>query len=150
MQEQPMRVLYCTDFSENAVRAFAYALDAAALRKGGELHLIHVIPEPDAQFWKGYIYDAEGDVDAKAKNDIDEKIDREYRPKVPEGLVFKTAFRIGKSHAEILKYAEEIGARLIVVGRQGTGALTSLFFGSVAEKVVKKAHCPVLVIPPDK
>ncbi|MBO4526407.1 MAG: universal stress protein [Victivallales bacterium] len=150
MQEQPIRVLYCTDFSENASRAFAYALDAAALRKGSELHLIHVIPEPDAQFWKSYIYDAEGDVDEKAKKDIDEKIDREYRPQIPEGLVFKTAFRIGKSHAEILKYADEIGARLIVVGRQGTGALTSLFFGSVAEKVVKKAHCPVLVIPPDK
>ena len=150
MQEQPMRVLYCTDFSENASRAFAYALNAAKLRSGSELHLIHVIPEPDAQFWKTYIYDAEGDVDEKAKKDIDEKIDREYRPQIPEGLVFKTAFRIGKSHAEILKYAEEIGARLIVVGRQGTGALTSLFFGSVAEKVVKKAHCPVLVIPPDK
>ena len=150
MQEQPMRVLYCTDFSENASRAFAYALNAAKLRTGSELHLIHVIPEPDAQFWKTYIYDAEGDVDEKAKKDIDEKIDREYRPQIPEGLVFKTAFRIGKSHAEILKYAEEIGARLIVVGRQGTGALTSLFFGSVAEKVVKKAHCPVLVIPPDK
>ena len=150
MQEQPMRVLYCTDFSENASRAFAYALNAANLRAGSELHLIHVIPEPDAQFWKSYIYDAEGDVDEKAKKDIDEKIDREYRPQVPEGLVFKTAFRIGKSHAEILKYAEEIGAGLIVVGRQGAGALSSLFFGSVAEKVVKKAHCPVLVIPPDK
>ena len=150
MQEQPIRILYCTDFSENAGRAFAYALEAATLRKGSELHLIHVIPEPDAQYWKSYIYGAEGDADDKAKNDIDEKIDREFRPQIPEGLVFKTAFRIGKSHAEILKYAEEIGARLIVVGRQGTGALTSLFFGSVAEKVVKKAHCPVLVIPPDK
>ena len=150
MQEQPMRILYCTDFSENAGRAFAYALEAAALRKGSELHLIHVIPEPDAQFWKSYIYDAEGDVDEKAKKDIDEKIDRDFRPRIPDGLVFKTAFRIGKSHAEILKYAEEIGAGLIVVGRQGTGALTSLFFGSVAEKVVKKASCPVLVIPPDK
>ena len=111
MQEQPIRVLYCTDFSENASRAFAYALEAAALRKGSELHLIHVIPEPDAQFWKSYIYDAEGDVDEKAKKDI---------------------------------------AGLIVVGRQGAGALTSLLCGSVAEKVVKKAHCPVLVIPPDK
>jgi nucleotide-binding universal stress UspA family protein len=150
MQEQPIRILYCTDFSENASRAFAYALEAAALRKGSELHLIHVIPEPDAQFWKSYIYDAEGDVDEKAKKDIDEKIDRDFRPRIPEGLVFKTAFRIGKSPSEILKYAEEIGAGLIVLGRQGTGALTSLFFGSVAEKVVKKASCPVLVIPPDK
>ena len=150
MQEQPIRILYSTDFSENASRAFAYALEAAALRKGSELHLIHVIPEPDAQFWKSYIYDAEGDVDEKAKKDIDEKIDRDFRPRIPEGLVFKTAFRIGKSHSEILKYAEEIGAGLIVLGRQGTGALTSLFFGSVAEKVVKKASCPVLVIPPDK
>lgn len=150
MQEKPICILYCTDFSENASRAFDYALEAAALREGCELHLIHVIPEPDAQFWKSYIYDAEGDVDDKAKKDIDEKIDHDYRPRVPSNITFKTAFRIGKSHAEILKYAEEIGARLIVVGRQGAGALPSIFFGSVAEKVVKKANCPVLVIPPDK
>ena len=150
MQEQPIRILYCTDFSENAAAAFAYALEAAELRKGSELHLIHVIPEPDAQYWKSYIYGVEGDADKKAKNDIDEKIDRDFRPQIPEGVIFKTAFRIGKSHAEILKYAEEIGARLIVIGRQGTGALSNLLFGSVAEQVVKKANCPVLVIPPVK
>ena len=45
--------------------------DHAAIRNVGcTLTLLHVIPEPDAQFWKGYIYEV-GDMDAKARADID-------------------------------------------------------------------------------
>lgn len=146
-QSEITRILYCTDFSVNASRAFDYALDASVRRPGSELHLLHVIPEPDAQYWKTYIYNAASDVDDKAKRDIDKKIDEEFRPRVPSGVEFKPVFRIGKGHTEILKYADEIGADLIVIGRQGAGAVETLFFGSVAERVVKRAKCPVLVIP---
>ena len=44
------RILFCTDFSENADFAFPFAVDAAARRPGSELYLLHVIPESDAQF----------------------------------------------------------------------------------------------------
>ena len=42
------RILFCTDFSENADFAFDYAIDAAKRRPGSTLYLFHVIPEPEA------------------------------------------------------------------------------------------------------
>ena len=56
---EPTIILCCTDFSENASRAFDYAVDAAQHRANAELHLLNVIPEPDSQFWKSYIYQAD-------------------------------------------------------------------------------------------
>jgi len=150
MQDTPTltkRILFCTDFSPNASLAFDYAIDAAARRPGCMLYLIHVIPAPDAQYWKTYIREEGIDLNQKAKDGIDAKIDAEYRPRVSEGVNFKTEFRIGKAYVEIINFAKTIDANLIVLGRQGGSALESLFFGTVAEKVVKRAKCPVLVIP---
>ena len=144
---QMKRVLFCTDFSANAHYAFTFAVDAAAKREGCELILLHVIPEPDAQFWKTYIYELDADVDKNAREALDAKIDSEYRPRVPAGVPFRAEFRIGKDYAKIIDVARELEADLIVLGRQGRGALQSIFFGTVAEKVVKRSTCPVLVIP---
>lgn len=145
MTEEPYRaILCCTDFSANADRAFDYAVGSAQRHAGCALTLLHVLPEPEAQFWKTYIYDIEG-VDAKAKADIDAKIDRAYRPRVPAGVNFQTAFRIGNPAQTILEYAKETRPDLIVIGRQGRG---SVFFGNVTTRVVRYAACPVLVVPP--
>ncbi|MGI5923106.1 MAG: universal stress protein [Lentisphaeria bacterium] len=141
------RVLFCTDFSANAHHAFDFAVDTAAKREGCELILLHVIPEPDAQFWKAYIYELDTDVDKNAREALDAKIDSEYRPRVPAGVPFRAEFRIGKDYAKIIDVAREFSVDLIVLGRQGRGALQSIFFGTVAEKVVKRSTCPVLVIP---
>jgi nucleotide-binding universal stress UspA family protein len=140
------RILFCTDFSENADFAFDNAIDAARRRPGCALYLLHVIPEPEAQFWKTYIYEVD-DIDTKAKRDIDAKVDETYRPRVPEGLAFHVEMRVGKDWARILEYADEIDADLIVIGRQGSGALTTLLFGNVTEKVARKAKCAVLIVP---
>jgi len=140
------RILFCTDFSKNADFAFDYAVDAAARRPGCTLYLLHVIPEPNAQFWKTYIYELE-DVDAKAKRDIDAKIDQAYRPRAPEGVNFEVHMRIGRDYMEILRFARENQVDLIVMGRQGHSAFEQFLFGSVTEKVVRKADCAVLVIP---
>ena len=146
MKTHFLRILFCTDFSENADFAFAFAVDAARRRAGSELYLLHVLPESEAQFWKTYIYEVD-DVDAKAKRDIDERIDRSYRSRLPEGLDLKVEFRVGKDHQEILQFAREKNIDLIVMGRQGHGALQHTLFGKVAEKVVYKAECAVLVVP---
>ena len=142
-------ILCCTDFSENASRAFDYAIDAAVKRPDAELHLLNVIPEPDSQFWKSYIYQADIDLDAKAKQDIDAHIDQEYRPRVPKDVKFVPAFRIGRDYEKILEYAGEVHASLIVLGRQGANGskLGNFFFGNVAERVASRASCPVLVVP---
>ncbi len=140
------RILFCTDFSENAAFAFDYAIDAAVRRPGSQLHLLHVIPEPEAQFWKTYIYEVEG-VDEKAKQDIDAKIESQYKPRVPAGVDFNIHMQVGKDYIKILEFARQINADLIVIGRHGQGALEKVLFGNVTEKVVRKADCAVLVVP---
>lgn len=140
------RILFCTDFSENADFAFSFAVDAAVRRPGSELYLLHVIPESEAQFWKTYIYEVE-DVDAKAKHDVEEQIEKNYRARLPEGVDIKLEFRVGKDSQEILRTAKEKQIDLIVMGRQGRSSLGKALFGNVTEKVVRRADCAVLVVP---
>ncbi len=139
------RILFCTDFSENADFAFSFAVDAATRRPGCELYLLHVIPETEAQFWKTYIYEVD-DVDNKARHDVDERIET-YRAQLPENVTLQVDIRIGKDDQEILRFAGEAQIDLIVMGRQGRSALQKALFGNVAGKVVRKAECAVLVVP---
>jgi nucleotide-binding universal stress UspA family protein len=139
------KILFCTDFSENAREAFKEAIKATSHR-GSEICLLHVIPEPDAQFWKGYIYEV-GDMDAKAKNDIDWAVDEQYRSLVPTGVRFIVNVKIGEVVRSILATVQDYQADLLVIGKQGHGAITSWLLGNVTEKVVRKADCPVLVVP---
>ena len=136
-------ILFCTDFSPNADKAFEFAVQSALHYENCTLTLLHVLPEPEAQFWKTYLAKVDG-VDEKAKADIDAKIDEAYRPRVPAGVNFQTAFRIGNPAQTILDYAKEVKADLIVIGRQGHGAV---FFGNVSTRVARHAQCPVLVVP---
>jgi len=140
------KVLFCTDFSENADFAFQFAVDAAMRRPGCELYLLHVIPEADAQFWKTYIYEVE-DVDNKAKRDMDQRIKEAYLPRVPDGVNLKIEYRAGKDWEEILDFAQKTRVDMIVIGRQGRGSLQKALFGNVTEKIVRKADCTVLVVP---
>jgi nucleotide-binding universal stress UspA family protein len=140
------RILFCTDLSENADFAFSFAIDAAVRRPASELILLHVIPETESQFWKSYIYEVEG-VDDKAKRDLDQRIEQAYISKLPPGLKMQTEFRIGKDYQVILDFAHEEKIDLIVMGRQGSGALQKALFGNVTEKIVRKADCAVLVVP---
>ncbi len=143
-----LHILFCTDFSPNADFAFDFALDAARRRPGCVLTLLHVVPEPDAQFWKTYLYEVD-DVDAKAKADIDRKVAETYTPRVPPGIDFRVAFRIGRDYIKILEFAEQEDVDLIIIGRQGHSAFGTVLFGNVTERVARKAPCPVLVIPLD-
>lgn len=140
------KILFCTDFSDNADFAFRYALDAAIRRPGCTLYLLHVIPEPDAQFWKTYIYELE-DVDNKAKQDIDAKIKEVYMSRVPRGINFQVKMIVGRDYLKILEFAKKNDVDLIVMGRHGHSALEKVLFGNVTEKVVRKADCAVLVVP---
>jgi nucleotide-binding universal stress UspA family protein len=140
------RVLFCTDFSANADHAFEYAIKSATAVPGGHLIILHVIPEPEAQFWKTYVYELEG-IDEKAKQDIDAKLADAYLSRVPKGLETTVEIRIGKDYLEILKLAAEREVDLIVLGRQGHTAFGRMFFGNVTERVIRKTACPVLVVP---
>jgi nucleotide-binding universal stress UspA family protein len=141
------KILFCTDFSENAESAFFHALNIAEGNPGSRLVILHVIPEPDAQFWKSYLYEVE-DVDAKAEEDIGDKIGRAYLEQIPGAIEYSVRTETGKAEQQILRTAEEEAADLIVLGRGSSGGLTTLFFGRITEHVARRACCPVLIVPP--
>ena len=142
------RILFCTDFSESADAAFEFALDAVVRRPGATLYLLHVIHEPDAQFWRSYLAEVDN-VDADAKKAIDEKVAATYLSRVPKGTEVKLEFRIGPDAATILEFAKTARIDIIILGRHGHGGMGKALFGSVAEKIVRKAECAVLVVPLD-
>lgn len=152
MDDSTYCVMCCTDFSPNALKAFQHAIASASARKNARLCLVHVLPEPDAHFWKTYIYQADFNIDDKAHQDIQKRIDQEYRPLLPPGMAFETIFKTGRDYEQILKCANEITPDLLVIGRQGSGSSSfrSFFFGNVAERVVAQSPCPVLVVPAEK
>ncbi len=133
-------IVYCTDFSENADKAFGKASAIAALT-GGNLYVLHVVPEAvgererNREIW--YARDVERAKEIMTQTCV-----------APFGVQAESEVRYGKEPVEILGFAEEKGADLIVMGGRGMGALTRLLGGgSVAEKVVRNARIPVLIVP---
>ena len=140
------RILFCTDFSASADAAFEFALDATVRRPGSTLYLLHVIHEVDAQFWKSYLSEVDN-LDDQAKRAIDEKIAQTYLTRVPPGLEVKVVVRTGPDAATLLEFAAETGIDLIIIGRHGRSGVHKALFGNVAERIVRKANCAVLVVP---
>ncbi|MDZ4860653.1 MAG: universal stress protein, partial [Candidatus Hydrogenedentes bacterium] len=65
------------------------------------------------------------------------------------GITVESEVRMGRAHREICAFAEESGVDIIVVPTHGRSALSHMLFGSVAEKVVRLAKCPVMTIRPE-
>ncbi len=140
------RILYPTDFSPSAEHALPYAASFAK-EYGAKLFVLHVVedltnvayfevfqtPLP-ANFLK--------DVEALAQKQMDELLKRDQL----KGLDVQGVLRRGAPHVEILTAAVELQADLIVIATHGHSALQQVLFGSTAEKVVRKAPCPVLSI----
>ncbi|MGH2570093.1 MAG: universal stress protein [bacterium] len=133
------RVVVPVDFSEESFAAVDEAL--AFVPDASHLHVIHVLPQVMADepvmLWAPIDEDA---VAAQARSTIEQRLtDRRY-----EGHHVTIAF--GNAGAEIAAFAERIGADLIVLPSHGRTGLERLLIGSVAERVVRLAHCPVLVL----
>jgi len=143
------RILFCTDFNTDATQAFRYALNIAQGNKNSELIIYHAIPEPEAQFWKSYIYEVD-DVDNKARRDIDKKIADVYLPQIPPGQNYSSRFDTGNVGEKILKTAAEVDANIIIIGRGAGSNMINRMLGNFTEKVIRKAHCPVLVVPEEE
>ncbi len=128
------------------MKAFYYALNIAEGNPGSELIIYHVIPEPDAQFWRTYIYEVD-DVDRKARTDIDKVIEESYLTKIPEGITHSVRMAIGNVGEEILEISKNEDIDLIVIGRGGGMNMINRLLGDFVKKLIHKADCPVLVIP---
>ena len=140
------KIIFCTDFSEASKKAFHYALNIAVGNPGCELIILHVMPEPDAQFWKTYIYEVDK-VDEKAKSNIDDKLKQIHLSQIPEGLLCSTRIVTGSIHNAILETIETEKADLLILGREGSSVLQSRSLGNITGRIARKAVCPVMIIP---
>jgi universal stress protein A len=122
----PVRqILFATDFSAASEAAAETALEFAR-RFGASLHILHVM-----------LPGAEPRTPALLT-----KLADEFKKSVP----VTTAVESGNPATQIVQYAERMSIDLIVIGTHGRTGMTRALVGSVAERVVRLAPCPVLTV----
>jgi universal stress protein A len=138
------RILVPTDFSRDASAALAYARDLARVH-GASVHVLHVVEDPVAAgVWSSEVYTAEiAGLQINLVRDAERRLQRYLRSDCDW---LTTEVRRGGAAQEILDAAEEQEADLIVMGTRGRTGLAHLMMGSVAERVVRLAPCPVLTL----
>lgn len=127
------------DFSEQADQA----LESAQVFATGlaALHVVHVLPTIELAE-PGVIWETIDD-DARRRH-----VEAAFRERFANTPVANVDFhvRFGDPGREIAAFAESLHAELIVMPSHGRTGLSRLFIGSVAERVVRLAHCPVLIL----
>lgn len=139
------RILTATDFSEHSQVALKYSA-AFAKAFGAEVILCHVLEKPD--FLSQFPPVSEMYVPPNFA-ELHEKQARIQCEQVlaAEGLShFRVVLRHGNPHVEIVRAAREENADLVIVGTHGRGPVAHILLGSVAERVVRSAPCPVLTV----
>jgi nucleotide-binding universal stress UspA family protein len=143
MSTNIQHILVAHDFGETSQAAFAYALDLAEKLKA-RITVVHAYEVPVYGFPEGLALTADviGRIQAVSSEALDGVIQRAGRP----GVAIAKMLRQGPAWSEIAAAATETGADLIVIGTHGRRGLAHALLGSVAEKVVRTAPCPVLTV----
>jgi nucleotide-binding universal stress UspA family protein len=151
----PTTILLATDGSKEAQLAATTAADLAN-STNSELHLLCVAPgnpDPVYQIHEASLhYETYQQALEAVKGEAQKVLDEQVR-KVQEagGSVKQAHFRIGERRDQaIIHLAEELGAGLIVMGSRGLGGVRRSLMGSVSDSVVRHAHCPVMIVRPEK
>jgi nucleotide-binding universal stress UspA family protein len=141
------RIVCPTDFSESAVRAERQAAELARAL-GAEVVLVHVASE--APLWReGLMTPAlRGVFEAQRKWAADALAARMV-VLAAEGTQARSVVKVGVAWEEIVRVAVEEHADMIVMGTQGRTGLERFMMGSVADRVVRRAPCPVLTVRAD-
>lgn len=131
-------IIFPTDFSTASDAALPHA-EALARQANGSLLILHV-EEPPLAYGGGELYYGMPEPDSERIRGMLEAV----RPGDP-AVRFTHRLAMGDPAAEIVRTAEEEKATSIVLGTHGRTGLSRLLMGSVAEAVVRRAPCPVLV-----
>jgi nucleotide-binding universal stress UspA family protein len=138
------KLLVPVDFSEHSERALAYAVDLSKTL-GAKVHVLHVYPitmYAAPPLVPGPLVVSQfRDESQRVFEELMTRVKRDYSPELTGSLCE------GVPHVEILRCASEVGADMIVMGTHGRAGLEHLLLGSVAERVVRGAHVPVLTVP---
>ncbi len=141
-----MNIVVGYDFSEHAAEVMKVA-ERCAASMAGSLWLIHVAEaEPDFVGYKAGPPTVREELAQQFRHEHQEL--QRHAGALREAGVNCTALLVrGPVAATLLKEAGRLKADVIIVGSHGHGAMLQLLLGSVSEQILKKATCPVLVIP---
>lgn len=143
------KILAATDFSDDSNYALEYA-EELARKFSAEILVMHV----DQPLAPVMVSELSPGLDVGAMNRIAEEqrllalreLDKITARLRDAGLKSRSVLKVGAPFLEIINSAHSDGADLIVLGTHGRSGLAHVLMGSVAERVVRKAHCPVLTI----
>lgn len=140
------KILCPVDFSEFTVEIIRYAHDIAK-KYGAELHVFHVIP--NLNYFTPYESFLTPENLVAIEKNIQDEVEKDFK-KVMKNIDgdAKKIVKTGVAFVEIIDYARAESIDLIVMGTHGRSGIEHILIGSVAEKVVRKAPCPVLSIRP--
>jgi nucleotide-binding universal stress UspA family protein len=133
------RIVAPVDFSEYSDEVVKTAFEFAGTT--GTVHVVHVLPDLSPAE-PGIVW---GTIDDKARMEKARQALRDRFPSLPENQVHFEV-RIGDPGQEIADFATKMQADLIVIASHGRTGIKRLLIGSVAERVARLAHCPVLVL----
>lgn len=134
-------ILVPVDFTECTEKALFYALPLAQ-QFNATVTLLHVVEPP-------YIPASEMGVVVEVETKEDARNELEaLRKRVTDKVRCQTIVRKGSAEREIIEVANELDSDLIIVATHGRTGLDRLLMGSTAEKIVRRAGCPILVVRP--
>jgi nucleotide-binding universal stress UspA family protein len=140
-------ILAAVDFSDTSRDALEAALELARHARG-RVHLVHVVPDLFRMPWT---LEAPGlDIPAlqrQSNEDAQQRLTGLATSLPHPRTDVSTAVLVGSPATEIVRYAGEHAADVIVLGSHGHGVVKRYMLGSVAERVIRQADCSVLVVP---
>lgn len=142
------RICCPIDFSDASRAAMEVAADVAR-RGGGSLTLLHAYPIPGYTFPDGSVVASPRmmqELADQAKKHLEEW--RAEAEKLVGAPRVRAETAVGEPAAEIVSFAKSTGVDLLVLGTHGRTGIEHALMGSIAERVVRKARCPVLTVRP--
>ena len=139
------KILVATDFSEPSGVALAYGRDFAR-SYNAQLHVLHVVDDVMMRYSPEVgiaVPQLQKDLEQGARRELDKIITADDRRTLDIVDSVETGLNIADA---LTRYAKEHAIDLIITGTHGRGAVKHLLMGSVAERVVRTAPCPVLTV----
>jgi universal stress protein A len=145
----PVKKILCpTDFSEPSYEALKVA-DELAAHFGASLHIVNVVPVVPIVEAPIGVESASFNV-ASYQQELEAQAERSIKnlvaQKVSKGVSAVADILIGNEAGEIVRYAQENGADMIVIATHGRSGWRRFIAGSVTDQIVRQATCPVLTI----
>ena len=139
------RIVVPTDFSECAEVAWALAKRVAGTL-GSEVVLAHVFVEPIVYGDASPAADMSWQLFEQGRKWVEDELEKWASAARAQGTTVRTIVRTGSANEEIVNLATDERAELIIMGTHGRTGLNRMLLGSVADRVIRFALCPVLTV----